>query len=100
MLGETKEPLVMKLKHTGKTYTTQPAIIRGRHSAFNLSGSWLKTMGWDDLHSQGCLMVNGQPVPLVHHAAAATQVSEVYVISKVTIAPRTGQAVRVVIPDI
>ncbi len=100
VLGEMKEPLVMKLKHTSKTYTTRPAVIRGMHSAFNLSGPWLKTMGWDDLHSQGCLMVNRQPVPLVHHAAAAPQVSEVYVISKVTIAPRTGQTVRVVIPDI
>ncbi len=43
VLGETKEPLVMKLKHTGKTYTTRPAVIRGMHSAFNLSGPWLKT---------------------------------------------------------
>ena len=100
VLGETKEPLIMKLKHTGKTYTTRPAVIRGMHSAFNLSGPWLKTRGWDDLHSQGCLMVDGQPVLLVHHAAATPQVSEVYVISKVTIAPRTGQKVKVVIPDI
>ncbi len=100
ILGEPKEPLVMKLKHNGKTYTTRPAVIRGMHSAFNLSGPWLKTMGWDDLHSQGCLRIDGQSVPLVHHAAAAPQVSEVYVISKVTIAPRTGQAVEVVIPDI
>ena len=100
VLGETEEPLIMKLKHTGKTYATRPAVIRGMHSTFNLSGPWLKTMGWDDLHSQGCLMINGQPAPLVHHAAAAPQVSEVYVISKVTIAPRTGQAVKVVIPDI
>ncbi len=100
VLGETKEPLVMKLRHTGQTYTTWPAVIRGMHLAFNLSGPWLKTMGWDDLHSQGYLRINGQPVPLVHHAAAAPQVSEVYVISKVTIAPRTGQAVRGVVPDI
>ncbi len=100
VLGETKEPLIMKLKHTSRTYTTRPAIIRGMHSVFNLSGPWLKTMGWDDLHSQGCLMIDGQPVPLVHHTAAAPQVSEVYVISKVTIAPRMGQAVEVVVPDI
>ena len=63
VLGEPKEPLVMKLKHNGKTYTTQPAIIRGMHSAFNLSGPWLKTMGWDDLHSQGCLRIDGSPCP-------------------------------------
>ena len=69
ILGEMKEPLVMKLKHTGKTYITRPAVIRGMHSAFNLSGPWLKMMGWDDLHSQGCLMMDRQPVPLVHHAA-------------------------------
>ena len=100
VLGEPKEPLVMKLKHNGRTYTTRPAVIRGMHSAFNLSGPWLKTMGWDDLHSQGCLRIDGQPVPLVHHAAAAPQVNEVYVISKATIAPRTGQTVEVVIPDI
>ncbi len=100
MLGETKEPLIMKLKHTSKTYTTRPTVIRGMHLAFNLSRPWLKTMGWDDLHSQGCLMIDRQPVPLVHYTAAAPQVSEVYVISKVTIAPRTGQAVRVVVPDI
>ncbi len=100
ILGEPKEPLVMKLKYNGKTYTTRPAVIRGMHSAFNLSGPWLKTMGWDDLHSQGCLRIDGQPVPLVHHTAAAPQVSEVYIISKVTIAPRTGQGVEVVIPDI
>ncbi len=100
VLGETNKPLIMKLKHTGKTYATRPAIIRGMHSAFNLSRPWLKTMGWDDLHSQGCLMINGQPVPLVHHAAATPQVSDVYVISKVTIAPRTGQMVEFVIPDI
>ena len=100
VLGEPKEPLTMRLKHNGKTYTTRPAVIRGMHSAFNLSGPWLKTMGWDDLHSQGGLRIDRQPVPLVHHAAAAPQVSEVYVISKVTIAPRTGQAVEVVIPDI
>ncbi len=96
MLGKMKEPLVRKLKHTGKTYTTQPAVIRGMNSAFNLSRPWLKMMGWDDLHSQGCLKIDGQPVGLVHHAAAAPQVSEVYVISKVTIALRTGQAVKVV----
>ncbi len=90
----------MRLKHTSKTYTTRLAVIRGMHSAFNLSGPWLKTMGWDDLHSQGCLMIDEQPIPLVHHAAAAPQVSEVYVISKVTIAPRTGRLVEVVIPDI
>ncbi len=71
VLGETKELLVMKLKHTGRTYTTRPAVIRGMHSAFNLSGPWLKMMGWDDLHSQGCLMIDKQPVPLVHHMAAA-----------------------------
>ncbi len=100
VLGETREPLTMKLKHTGKTYTTRLVVIGGMHSAFNLSGPWLKTMGWDDLHSQGCLMIDRQPVPLVHHAAAAPQVSEVYVISKVTISPRTGQTVEVVIPDI
>ncbi len=100
VLGETKELILMKLRHTGRVYATRPAVIRGMHSAFNLSGPWVKTMGWDDLHSKGCLMIDERPVPLVHHAAAAPQVSEVYVISKVTIAPRTGQAVRVVVPDI
>ncbi len=101
MVGETLKPL--KLMVQGKalmSYPFQPAIVRGLHTAINLSGPWLKTQGWDDLHSQGCLSIEGNQVPLMGHEVAEPSVSSIYAFQELIIEAWTGRNIATLIPDV
>ncbi len=100
VLGETPQPLKLMVRGMDKVYPFQPAIVRGLHTAINLSGPWLKTQGWDDLHSQGCMSIEGQHIPLVDHNTAEPSVSGIFALKDLTIEARTGRNITALIPDI
>ena len=83
-----------------KVYPFQPAIVRGLHTAINLSGPWLKTQGWDDLHSQGCMSIEGHHIPLMDNNTAEPSVSGIFVLKDLTIEARTGQNITALVPDV
>ncbi len=97
ILGELRQPLDMTIVHTGKRYRFRPAVVRGLAAAVNISGPWLKTKKWDNLHSIGCLLIK---VPLTRHQDAGPSENKVYARQNITILPRTGKSVPIVVPDI
>ncbi len=100
MLGETPRPLKLMVQGMNKVYPFQPAIVKGLHTAINLSRPWLKTQGWDDLHSQGCLSIQGNRIPLMGHSAAEPSVSGISVLQDLTIKARTGRNITTLVPDV
>ncbi len=100
MLGETPQPLKLTVRGTNKNYPFQPAIVRGLHTAVNLSGPWLKMQVWDDLYSQGCLSIEGHRIPLVEHSEAEPSVSGIFALQDLTIEARTGCNITALVPHI
>ncbi len=100
VLGETPRPLKLIVQGMNKSYLFQPAIVRGLCTTVNLSGPWLKTQGWDDLHSQGCLSIEGNQVPLVGYSALEPPMSGIFALLDLTIEVRTGRNITALIPDV
>ena len=70
VLGETRQPLSLRIAQTGQTFRFTPAVVKGLSMDVNLSHPWLAVRGWDHLHSEGCLKIDGQKVRLVAHEKA------------------------------
>ncbi len=100
ILGEAPEDPQLTIWHTGKTYPFRLATVKGLHNAINISGPWLKTIGWDDLHSVGCLSIKGTQVPLVGHETAEPDVSRIFMLQNITIQARTGRTINALVPDV
>ncbi len=75
-------------------------MVRGLHTVINVLGRWLKTQGWDNLHSAGCLSIEGNRVPLMGHVMAEPQVSGIFALQEVTLKARTRHKVIALIPDV
>ncbi len=100
VLGEMPQPLKLMVRGMDKVYPFQPAIVRALHTAINLSGPWLKTQGWDDLHSQGCMSIAGHRIPLVDHSAAKPSVSGIFALKDLTIEARMGRNITALVPNV
>ncbi len=100
MIREVPKTLQLIVRHTSRSYLFRSAIVRGLHTAVDLSGPLLKTHGWDDWHSLGCLDIEGTQVPLVGHKMAEPPMSGIFALRKITIEARTGHNINELIPDV
>ena len=64
VLGETREPLRLRIKQTGQELRFRPVVVKGLSMDVNFSGPWLRAHHWDHLHSKGCLQINQEQVRL------------------------------------
>ncbi len=55
---------------TGHTCRTDAVVIKGLSMDLNLSGPFMRSQGWDQIHSRGMLRVNGCDVPLTGKSPA------------------------------
>jgi hypothetical protein len=65
ILGETPAPVKMKIGSLDRVFQFKPIVVRGLTMDLNISGPFLQQHGIDQLHSRGCLLVQGREVRLL-----------------------------------
>ena len=67
VLGEVKTPLQLSIPGRDETvYDFCPIVIDKLAMDVNISGPWLKSHNWDQIHSKNALEINGRLVMLYH----------------------------------
>jgi len=64
--GQLRRPLTLTIKNLpGVTYKIKPIVIDNLSMDMNLSGPWLKTHQWDQIHSKSALCIKNKLITLV-----------------------------------
>ena len=64
VIGEPTRPLTMTLQDCNTRFAFKPIIIRGLAMDVNISGPWMKSKQWDQLHSEDAIRVQGKTIKL------------------------------------
>ncbi len=78
----------------------RPPIVKSVHTAVDILGPWLQTIGWDDLHSKGCLSIEGKHILLMGHKTAEPDASSIFALGKITIPAQTGITIDALVPNV
>ena len=95
VLGEPMEALTLCTRKPKLQFHFRPVIVRNLAMDLNISGPWMKTHNWDQIHSKSSLRIQGQLVPLCNERGEENPEAEVYACQDITVKPRTLQLVQV-----
>lgn len=88
VLGEPKQPLQLCPVQPRFAYDFMPPVVRNLAMSVNISGSFMQTNSWDQLHSEQCSKVKRQRVPLCHQNRVEPFMADLYVEQQCVVPPR------------
>jgi RNase H-like domain found in reverse transcriptase/Integrase zinc binding domain len=120
ILGRVRHNMTLRLGGTGLTFKTKPLVIRDFNSDLNIGSPFMAKHQIDQLHSDGCLLVNGQRVRLFSSQQQKDQdldeknllissigvkqkkliSSRAYIAKTIEIPPRTASFIQVRVPGV
>ena len=100
VLGVPKRSLDLYVPYLGRNLRCRPAVVKGLSMPANISGPWLKMHGWDHLHTQDCLSIDGVKVPLTKSWSETQQSHHLYALSSVTLEPKSAAVIKVLAPSL
>ena len=105
ILGRFKKPLRLQLGGLNTRFKDRPVVLEGLSMDLNLSGTFLKRYGIDQLHTSNSLRVQGRLVPLVN--ALVTNLKEpelmesnIFIDEEVVIPPNSQRLLRARVPAV
>ena len=100
VLGEPSKPMFLKTCKSDTKYHFLPIVVEGLSMDVNISGPWMKKNGWDQIHSQDCVRIQGRDVPLCKKSAVESHESFLYVVQEVVATANAMTLVQLEAPEV